>query len=102
MQLAVDDPQYLMMNMGPLQLENILKLHKAEITRTSWSPHGITRDLQYISWKNDKIIYLPKRYCPTNYQLSVCTWGHKVVIGCSSGELLLFSFKEAAVFTSFI
>lgn len=47
----------------------------------------------WITKLGQDIIFLPKDYHPEN-ESAVAVLGHKIVIGCKSGQALLFSFKK--------
>lgn len=43
----------------------------------------------YITWRNEKVISIPTKYAPVYSHVD----GHKVVLGCASGDVLLFRFS---------
>ncbi|KID59995.1 Heterokaryon incompatibility protein R, partial [Metarhizium hybridum] len=56
-------------------------------------PYGISYSGEdknwYITWKNEKVIFIPAKYRPVYSHVD----GHKVVLGCASGDVLLFRFS---------
>lgn len=58
----------------------------------SWAPVGVSADGSWITWKNQKTIFLPSELRP---RAGMC-WvqGHSVVLGCDSGQVLLFTFSK--------
>ncbi|KAI6088051.1 WD40-repeat-containing domain protein [Hypoxylon rubiginosum] len=64
--------------------------------RPNRCPFGIGEDGKYITWKDKPLIYLPKQFRPAHEVFSCCVQGHRVVIGCESGQVLLFKFAKDA------
>ncbi|EJT74687.1 hypothetical protein GGTG_08525 [Gaeumannomyces tritici R3-111a-1] len=62
-------------------------------TREAFTISG--RSYEWINWRGRKLIYLPEAFRP-NIGASLCCWvqGQSVVVGCESGEVLLFRFSE--------
>ncbi|KAI0526727.1 WD40-repeat-containing domain protein [Xylaria bambusicola] len=54
-----------------------------------WAPVAI-KDRKRIMWNNRQVILLPVEFRPTSCRVQ----GHSVVIGCESGQVLLFRFSE--------
>lgn len=59
-----------------------------------WAPWSIDSDRRWILYRNEKAIFLPKRFRPV--ASSVFSQGSRVVIGYSSGLVMLLRFKEDA------
>lgn len=60
-----------------------------------WSPFGIGEGYASITWNKDKRIFLPTEYRPTvGPGISCRLQGQRVVVGCESGQVLLFRFSE--------
>ncbi|KAF2678075.1 WD40 repeat-like protein [Lentithecium fluviatile CBS 122367] len=58
-----------------------------------WSPVSVIDDGRWITWDNDKVIFLPTEFQPassSSYQVQ----GHSVVIGTESGQVLLFRLER--------
>ncbi|PKK54866.1 hypothetical protein CI102_432, partial [Trichoderma harzianum] len=97
-------------NNGQILLWDFSKAHqklpltyKVQIQPTSWSPFGFSSgwfdesddpEERWITWMGKKLILLPKIHRPT----WTTAHGHTVIIGCQSGRLLYFKFKEDADF----
>ncbi|KAL8285679.1 hypothetical protein RB597_002646 [Gaeumannomyces tritici] len=62
-------------------------------TREAFTISG--RSYEWINWRGRRLIYLPEAFRP-NIGASLCCWvqGQSVVVGCKSGEVLLFRFSE--------
>lgn len=62
--------------------------------RPTWSPVDISLDGRWITWNGRKLIFLPAKFRPT-YRLSPClVQGLCVVIGCESGQVVLFRLSK--------
>lgn len=59
-----------------------------------WAPWSIDSDRRWIRYRNEKAIYLPKRFRPGAG--AVFVQGSRVVIGCPLGLVMLLRFKEDA------
>lgn len=59
-----------------------------------WAPWSIDSDRSWIRYRNEKAIYLPKRFRPAAG--AVFIQGSMVAIGCPSGLVMLLRFKEDA------
>jgi hypothetical protein len=98
-------PNYLMTDMGPVFIGDPHAV-SAQARPTSWCPYSVTsateelwiRPLQnnkaWITLYDKKLIYLPEQYRPAGNVDSVLVQGNSVVIGCKSGWVLFFGFKE--------
>ncbi len=65
--------------------------------RPEHAPFGIGEGGRWITWKNHDLIYLPEQYRPANRNYYSClVQGYSVVVGCNSGQVLLFKFSEDA------
>jgi hypothetical protein len=69
--------------------EPLLPRHQAA---PAWSPFGIDLSRQWITWDGRKLIFLPKQFRAADNVYHVQE--HSVVVGCGSGHVLLFRFKE--------
>ncbi|KAI1822993.1 WD40-repeat-containing domain protein [Xylaria intraflava] len=64
-----------------------------------WAPVGISADQSWITWNNRKMVFLPSKFRPANSLLGSFPFtvqGLRAVIGCRSGQVLLFRFSEDA------
>lgn len=59
-----------------------------------WAPWSVDPERKWIMYRNEKAIYLPKRFRPA--ASAVFIQGSRVVIGCPSGLVMLLRFKEDA------
>jgi WD40 repeat protein len=64
-------------------------------SRVSYGIRDGGDDECWITWKGRNLVFLPKQHRPYSDGISAA-WvrGYKAVIGCESGELLLFRFRE--------
>ena len=53
--------------------------------------YGISPDGTWITWRSQKVLWLPSEYRPSSSGVA----GSAVVLGCSSGRVLLFVFADA-------
>ncbi|EHK42137.1 hypothetical protein TRIATDRAFT_322236 [Trichoderma atroviride IMI 206040] len=90
-----DAQQYVMTEVGPIYIED----DTAE-QRLNHLPYALkydeTEQQWWITHLGQDVIFLPKEYHPEDKH-AVAVLGHKVVIGCKSGQALLFSFKEGSL-----
>lgn len=64
--------------------------------RPDWSPFGINKRGTWITWKNRNLIYLPEQFGPAKEEIyPFWVQDNTVVIGCYSGQVLLFRFKRS-------
>ncbi|KAK3307830.1 uncharacterized protein B0T15DRAFT_86264 [Chaetomium strumarium] len=58
--------------------------------------YGLDTEKRWITWRDRKIVFLPAQYTPSDYgtSSSIAVRGGRVVVGCESGELLIFKFPE--------
>ncbi|KAI1486282.1 WD40-repeat-containing domain protein [Biscogniauxia mediterranea] len=62
--------------------------------RPEYSPFGIGKEGRWITWKNKNLVYVPSQYRPADRGSYSClVQGHNVVLGCDSGQVLLFKFS---------
>ncbi|KAI0146148.1 WD40-repeat-containing domain protein [Xylariaceae sp. FL1272] len=116
-----DHPNVLLTQFGvwPYDLEDILKPvqtavegPRQQLTTSSglgpldqlpsWAPVSIDDKQKWITWQNRRVIYLPDEFRPTETDEAFCVQGHRVVIGCDSGQVLLFRFSEKAQDTAML
>jgi hypothetical protein len=57
-----------------------------------WAPRSIDSDRRWILYRNEKAIFLPKRFRPV--ASAVFIQGSRVVVGCPSGLVMLSRFNE--------
>jgi len=69
------------------------ELPRREVLPT-WSPVGIDEDGRWITWNGRKLIFLPVEFRPTDRSFSCLVQGLCVVIGCESGQVLLFRLSK--------
>lgn len=114
LQASDKHPDYVMTALGPVCLRN-LGSSPAKPESTSWCPYSVTMATGggtnecWITRGRKKLICLPRPYRPSNKgecqtrnrnserirNISpVLVLGHTVVIGCGTGEVLFFGFKE--------
>ncbi|KAM0390582.1 hypothetical protein ACHAQC_007753 [Fusarium culmorum] len=67
-----------------------------QLQRPASLPIGITEDGSWITWNDKKLILLPMEFRPAD--IDSCSWaqGRSVVVGCKSGQVLLFRLSENA------
>lgn len=96
-------PEHVITGIGPILIEDMVDNEKVQIRPTNWSPFGFSPDWfdesndpeeRWITWMGERLIHLPKIHRPT----WTAAHGHTVIIGCQSGRLLYFKFKEGANF----
>ncbi|KAL7792822.1 hypothetical protein V8C43DRAFT_322159 [Trichoderma afarasin] len=96
-------PEYMITGIGPIFIESMRGNEKVQIQPTNWSPFGFSPgwfdesddpEERWITWMGKRLILLPKIHRPT----WTTAHGHTVIIGCQSGRLLYFKFKEDANF----
>lgn len=96
-------PEYIITGIGPILIETMTDNEKVQIQPTKWSPFGFSPgwfdesddpEERWITWMGKRLILLPKIHRPT----WTTAHGHTVIIGCQSGRLLYFKFKEDADF----
>lgn len=96
-------PEYIITGIGPILIEAMTDNEKVQIQPTKWSPFGFSSgwfdesddpEERWITWMGKRLILLPKIHRPT----WTTAHGHTVIIGCQSGRLLYFKFKEDADF----
>ncbi|UKZ70841.1 uncharacterized protein TrAtP1_011810 [Trichoderma atroviride] len=90
-----DAEQYVMTEVGPIYIGD----DTAE-QYVNHLPYALkydeTEQQWWITHLGQDVIFLPKEYHPEDKH-AVAVLGHKVVIGCKSGQALLFSFKEGSL-----
>ena len=91
LQVNLAFPRYLFTEFGPILMED-----STQTKPTAQCPYSGTSfsSESWITWKETKVIFLPKQYRPTPGTASVRVHGDHVVIGCSSGQILFFRFKR--------
>ncbi|KAI0404955.1 hypothetical protein F4802DRAFT_564902 [Xylaria palmicola] len=95
----MEHPNVLLSENGPLLVKTSSGwIVASSMTARPGALYGVLKDNQGQTWitKNDvKLIFIPSRYDMTNS----CTFqveGNRVVIGCESGEVLIFGFEDKA------
>lgn len=99
-------PGFVMTERGPVSIDPLASPSADESEVPDSCPYAITPDGSWITWKNRELIFLPEDYRPdakgpsvfSDSTLSTITaiHGHKVVIGCQSGQVIFFKFDEDA------
>ncbi|KAL6693305.1 WD40-repeat-containing domain protein [Trichoderma pleuroticola] len=96
-------PEYISTGIGPILIKTMTDNEKVQIQPTNWSPFGFgpgwfdesdDPEERWITWMGKRLIHLPKIHRPT----WTTAHGHTIIIGCQSGRLLYFKFKEDADF----
>ncbi|RFU31132.1 hypothetical protein B7463_g5196, partial [Scytalidium lignicola] len=81
----------------PLGMDTLLKEKESTpLLRPSpppWCPYGLSDDCRWITYKNEKVIFLPEQYGPSK-GLQCRIHGRWTVIGADSGQVMLFKFSE--------
>ncbi|OAQ69818.1 WD-repeat protein [Pochonia chlamydosporia 170] len=115
LQVSDTQPDYVMTALGPVRLSK-LDSCSAGPESTSWCPYSATLVSSedgpkecWITRKEESLICLPGPYRPSNegehltknmisrllrHSSPVLVLGHTVVIGCGTGDVLFFRFKE--------
>ncbi|KAH8803056.1 WD40-repeat-containing domain protein [Xylogone sp. PMI_703] len=58
-----------------------------------WCPYGLSDDCRWITYRNEKVIFLPEQYGPSK-GLQCRIHGRRMIIGADSGQVMLFKFSE--------
>jgi WD40 repeat protein len=98
LQIDVQYPNVLITDFGswPLDMDSLLKQQQQPTTLRrplppQWCPYDLSDDCSWITYENEKIVFLLKSYRPiSGYQCRVR--GRWVVIGSDSGKVMLFKF----------
>ena len=96
--IDADHPDVLLSEYGalPVQLSPPYASDPSTASR-EWCPYGVREEDGSRTWitRDDKnLIFLPNLYRPSRNGSCTCqVQGHKVAIGCKSGEILIFKFK---------
>ncbi|KAK4076996.1 uncharacterized protein Triagg1_3963 [Trichoderma aggressivum f. europaeum] len=99
-------PEYIITGLGPILIDAMMDDEKVQIQPTKWSPFEFSPgwfdesdepEERWITWMGKRLILLPKIHRPT----WTAAHGHTVIIGCQSGRLLYFKFKEDADFRDY-
>ncbi|XXH00920.1 hypothetical protein Hte_007271 [Hypoxylon texense] len=73
------------------------EVRSLEQVRPPRFPLGISKGAKWITWKNENLIYLPIQFRPADGEgILFQVQGHSVVLGCKSGQVLLFRFSDNA------
>lgn len=106
LQLNPAYPEYVLTGLGPILIKDIREFDLVHVTPTIWCPFSFTNFENHIArgstwhipggitWQGKEVIFLPKLYRGGVVQVR----DHSVVVGCESGRLLFFRFKEDASF----
>ncbi|KAM0518155.1 hypothetical protein ACHAPE_004562 [Trichoderma viride] len=106
LQLNPAYPEYVLTGLGPILIKDIREFDLVHVTPTIWCPYSFTNFENHIArgstwhipggitWQGKEVIFLPKLYRGGIVQVR----DHSVVVGCESGRLLFFRFKEDASF----
>ncbi|KAK1254176.1 hypothetical protein MKX08_008171 [Trichoderma sp. CBMAI-0020] len=106
LQLNPAYPGYVVTGVGPILIKDIQEFDLVHTTPTTWCPYSFTnfvnrfpKGIAYhipggIAWQGKQVIFLPKLYRGGIAQVR----DHSVIVGCESGRLLFFRFKEDASF----
>lgn len=93
----INYPQYFITERGPILMEGLRDGAEALLVSEPWCPYSVSLDTETsITWNDKKLILLPEGYPPALYTDAIRVQGHKVVVGCLTGEVLIFRFKEDA------
>lgn len=95
----IDHPQYVITERGPILIRELRDGARARIKSELWCPYIVTSDTEtWITWCGKKVILLPDRYLPEHGEENYTIKAHKdrVVVGCRTGEVLIFRFKKNA------
>lgn len=98
LQLNPTYPEYVVTGAGPILIKDIQESDEVCIAPTKWCPYSFTKfdknSARSITWQGKEVVFLPNEYRGSIGQVR----DHRVVIGCESGRLLFFRFKEDASF----
>ncbi|UKZ64232.1 uncharacterized protein TrAtP1_005452 [Trichoderma atroviride] len=106
LQLNPAYPEYVVTGVGPILIKDIQEFDLVNTTPTAWCPYSFTNFEDHIvrgiiwhtpgsvTWQGKEVFYLPKLYRGGVAQVR----DHSVIVGCESGRLLFFRFKEDASF----
>lgn len=95
----INHPQYVITERGPILIQELRDGARARIVSELWCPYSVTSGAEtWITWNDKKIILLPDRYHPASDRDSYAIRVHKdrVIVGCQTGEILIFRFKKNA------
>ncbi|PLB51562.1 hypothetical protein P170DRAFT_348801, partial [Aspergillus steynii IBT 23096] len=89
------DEAHLHTSQGILNMESIYQARDSamECRILPCLPYGITDDYSWITWKGDKLLFLPWEYQPRDLDC-FCVSGTNVAVGCESGHVLFLSFAD--------
>ncbi|KAL8943000.1 MAG: hypothetical protein Q9211_001149 [Gyalolechia sp. 1 TL-2023] len=87
-------PDCLVTDVGPVPLIE-LSPSSAQTKATALYPRGLVSysSDSWFTWKERKIVFLPRSYRPVRGGVLVRAQGYHIVIGCSSGQILFFRFQ---------
>lgn len=95
----INHPQYVITERGLILIQELRDGARAQIVSEPWYPYSVTSGTEtWITWNGKKIILLPDRYHPASDRDNYAIRVHKdrVIVGCQTGEVLIFRFKEDA------
>ena len=88
------DESWILTEMGPVPVgesEAPMAMPQMELW-THWAPWTIDPTREWIKYKGEEAIFLPRRYRP--YSGAVCIRGGRVAIGCRSGLVMIMRFSD--------
>lgn len=95
----INHPQYVITERGPILIQELRDGARARIVSEPWCPYSVTSGAEtWITWNDKRTILLPDRYHPASDRDSYGIRVHKdrVIVGCQTGEVLIFRFKKNA------
>ncbi|KAI0423859.1 WD40-repeat-containing domain protein [Xylaria sp. FL1042] len=99
MHIATKHPDVLLTEFGAWEFDvsdaTLMEAKSILKFRPEWSPFSIDDEREWITWQGQRLIYLPDQFRPSDHGPYTCMVnGSRVVIGCSSGQVLLFRFSD--------
>lgn len=96
----INYPQYVITERGPILIQELRDGARAQIVSKPWCPYSVVPGTEtWITWNGRKVILLPDRYQPASNRRDRHTMRvqeDRVVVGCETGEVLIFRFKKDA------
>ncbi|KAK1252939.1 hypothetical protein MKX08_004126 [Trichoderma sp. CBMAI-0020] len=95
----INHPQYMITERGPILIQELRGGVRARIMSEPWCPYSVMSGTEtWVTWQGRKIILLPDQYHPASDKGNHALRVHKdrVIVGCQTGEVLIFRFKKNA------